>query len=237
MQLSSCSWSRRSLATLAIACSCATTPVEIPSPEGEDPLRWEADVRALEESGAGSEHPLVFVGSSSIRLWSTLSSDMAPLPVLNRGFGGSRIFDTIFWFDELVAVHEPRMIVVFAGTNDLSGKDPREPHWIAERFEELVQVARDRCPGVPLVYIAISPTPSREEHLHLVLETNRLIAEACARDSNLTFVDTASGLLDEMGRPDPRWFVSDRLHLNADGYAEWTRVLKPALEQALTPHH
>ena len=213
------------------ALSCAS-PYQAPAiPAGEDPLRWSNEVEALVQRPPREARPMVFLGSSSIRRWSTLAEDMAPLPVLNRGFGGSRIYDSVHWFEPLVAVHDPRVVVVFAGTNDLAGKSPRAPGWIAARFDELVAACRHHCPGVPLVYIAISPTPSRAEHLEAVLETNRLVAERCARDPLLEFVDTASALLDAQGRPDPRWFVEDRLHLNAEGYRHWTRVLKPVLER------
>lgn len=104
-----------------------------------------------------------------------------------------------------------------------------------ETSDLLVSAARMRALGhdVPLLYIAISPTPSRERHLDLVLEVNRQIAACCADDPQLHFVDTASALLDENGRPDPRWFVADRLHLNPDGYASWTSTVRPALERVL----
>ena len=199
------------------------------TPAGEDPLRWTEDVTRLAAQASTVERPVVFLGSSSIRRWDSLPEDMAPLPVLNRGFGGSRIHDSVHWFDALVVPEDPRALVVFAGTNDLSGKEPRSPSWIASRFEALARLHKQRLPGVPLVYIAISPTPARAEHLQSVLATNRLIQARCSSDPDLVFVDTASALLDGAGRPDPRWFVEDRLHLNADGYAHWTATLRPVV--------
>jgi lysophospholipase L1-like esterase len=219
------------LAALAALALLPAAPGPLVIPDGEDPGRWTEELDRLVQSTPDAPRPLVFLGSSSIRRWSTLAADMAPLPVLNRGFGGSRIFDAVHWFDRLVTPHDPSVIVVFSGTNDLSGSNPRQPSWILEQFDQLVRVARRSCRTTPLVYIAISPSPSRIEHLDAVLETNRLIAERCAADPLLEFVDTATGLLDAEGRPDPSWFVEDRLHLNAEGYQHWTRVLKPVLER------
>jgi lysophospholipase L1-like esterase len=214
-----------------LGCASAPTPVPPPVPAGEDPLRWTAEVEALEAQPAGLRHPIVFVGSSSIRLWDTLEQDMAPLPVLRRGFGGSRISDAVYWLDRLVTPHAPSVVVVFSGTNDLAGDGPRDAAWVAARFDELVARLRDLGCDAPLAYIAISPTPARERNLDRVLETNDRIRARCEASPDLHFVDTASGLLDDAGRPDPRWFVGDRLHLNADGYALWTARVRPLVER------
>ena len=118
-----------------------TPPHPRETPAGEDPLRWTEDVTRLAARASTVERPVVFLGSSSIRRWDSLPEDMAPLPVLNRGFGGSRIHDSVHWFDALVVPEDPRALVVFAGTNDLSGKEPRSPSWIASRFEALARLA------------------------------------------------------------------------------------------------
>ncbi|MCA8966294.1 MAG: hypothetical protein H6838_13260 [Planctomycetes bacterium] len=215
---------------------CAAAPVGPPQvPAGEDPQRWRDDVEALTREAPAQDHPIVFVGSSSIRRWSTLARDMAPMPVRNRGFGGSRLFDTVYWLDQLVVREDPSVVVVFSGTNDIAGDAPRSAEWVAARFDELVARLRALGCDAPLVYIAISPTPSRERHLAIVQDANARIAARCAADPGLWFVDTASGLLDENGRPDPRWFVADRLHLDPSGYALWTRALRPLLERLRAP--
>ena len=200
-------------------------------PEGEDPARWSAALDAFGAEEVEVDRPVVFVGSSSIRLWSTLGEDMAPVPALNRGYGGSKIFDTIYWADQLVTRHDPTVVVAFTGTNDIKGDAPRSAEWVAARFDELVERLRALGCDAPLVYIAISPTPSRAEHLAIVLETNHMIRERCSRDEGLHFVDTASQLLDADGQPDPRWFVEDQLHLNAEGYAAWTAMIRPVVHR------
>ncbi len=174
---------------------------------------------------------VVFVGSSSIRMWSTLAEDMAPIRVLNRGFGGSRLFDAVYWSEELVSVREPALVVVFSGTNDLAGDSPKRPERICELFLELVERLRHADGELEIVYIAITPTLARAEHLPAVREANRLIRAACERDPRLEFVDPSPGLVDASGRPDPRFFRDDQLHLNAAGYAVWSAAIRRVVER------
>ena len=146
---------------------------------------------------------------------------------IQRGFGGSRLFDSVYWADRLVLAHDPRVIVMFSGTNDIAGNQPKPAARIGALFEQFVERVRERAPQAVIVYIAISPTMARQRHLDLVLETNRLISSICSSDPTLHFVDAAASLLDPQGLPDARWFRTDGLHLNARGYARWTELIKP----------
>ncbi|MEE2940953.1 MAG: GDSL-type esterase/lipase family protein [Planctomycetota bacterium] len=226
------------LSVLAVS-ACAPVPPAAGAiepavaPDGEDPTRWTEEVAATIAARGPVERPVVFLGSSSIRRWSSLGEDMAPIEVVNHGFGGSRIHDAVHWLEDLLEGVDLRALVVFSGTNDVSGSAPRDAAYVAERFDALVGRMRALGHDVPLIYIAISPTPSREEHLDIVREANRLVAQRCAEDPMLTFVDTATGLLDGEGRPDPRWFQEDLLHLNPAGYAAWTEAIRPAVEGAI----
>lgn len=240
---------RRALLALALigALGCAAERGALPRPivpPGEDPLAWSADLEAFARADRESRFApggVVFVGSSSIRLWSSLAEDMAPIPVLNRGFGGSRLFDAVYWSHELVSAHAPALAVVFSGTNDLAGANPKRPERLRELFLALVERLHREDDRLEIVYIAITPTLAREEHIALVRESNRLIRAECERDPRLEFVDPSPALMDASGRPDPQFFVDDRLHLNAKGYAVWTRALRPVLARrlgvALAPPH
>lgn len=214
--------------------ACGATEVERPAiPEGADPLAWSADIERFEKLDA--ERPavsgsVVFVGSSSIRLWDTLVRDMAPMTVVKRGFGGSRLFDAVYWADVLVTRHDPAAIVMFSGTNDLAHPNPKSALEVAQLFGQFVIRVRELGCNAPIAYLAITPTPARVEFLADVFEANRLIREICATDDSLQFVDTAPGFLDARGQPDPSLFVEDGLHLNPKGYAFWTARLKPVLE-------
>jgi lysophospholipase L1-like esterase len=196
-------------------------------------MAWTADIerfRALDAERAAIPGSVVFVGSSSIRLWDTLVRDMAPLTVVKRGFGGSRLFDAVYWADVLVTRHDPAAIVLFSGTNDLANPNPKSAREVAQLFGQFVGRVRELGCDAPIAYIAITPTPARAEFLAEVLEANRLIRDICATDDSLQFVDTAPAFLDSRGQPDPSLFVEDGLHLNPGGYAFWTARLKPVLE-------
>lgn len=212
-------------------CSLLAARTRPAVPAGENPLAWLEAIAAFDAEPLPPRRPVVFVGSSSIRGWKTLAEDMAPMPVLNRGFGGSKITDAIHWLDELVARHDPSAVVVFTGTNDLAGETPRSAEWVAERFDELVARLRALGCEAPVVWIAITPTPSRVQHLQLVQRANELVAARCAKDPTLCFVVPPTHAIGADGKPDAKWFQKDLLHLNADGYREWTQAVRPVVEE------
>ena len=222
------------LCALLILCACVDSPPEIPA--GETPLKWLEDIESFEAEALLEPVPLeaaLFIGSSSIRRWDTLQEDMAPLPIIKRGFGGSRLFDSIYWADRLVLAHDPAVIVMFSGTNDIKGEEPKSAVQVRELFEQFVRRIRRAWCRAPIVYIAINPSMARIEHLDIVIEANRQIARFCERDPSLHFVDTAAALLDEHGLPDPQWFLEDELHLNPAGYALWSEQIKPLVARLL----
>jgi len=222
------------LSVILALCACRSPQLEIP--EGETPLKWREDIEAFELSALTNPTPpdaALFIGSSSIRRWDSLHEDMAPLPVIKRGFGGSRLFDSIYWADKIVFPHDPAVIVMFSGTNDIKGEEPKAAFQVQELFQQFVQQARRARCSAPIVYIAINPSMARIEHLGIVLEANRLIEEYCDSEADLYFVDTAEKLLNKEGQPDTRWFVEDELHLNTAGYAMWTEQIKPLVKRLL----
>ena len=202
--------------------------------ENPDPARFLSSIEAFDEADRATPppaDPIVFVGSSSIRLWDSLAEDMAPVPVVNRGFGGSGLFDAIHHAEPLVDVLEPSLVVVFSGTNDIAGAQAKSAAQVHDLFRALVRRLRRDDAELTIVYIAITPTLAREEHIATVREANRLIRGDCAADPRLEFVDPSVDLVDGAGRPDPLWFRADRLHLNARGYAVWTRHLRPLVRR------
>ena len=127
---------------------------------------WEPDIRRFEEADRAQPPPagaVVFVGSSSIALWHTLAQDFPFTPVINRGFGGSDLTDSLIFARRIVTPYRPRLVVMYAGDNDLAGGKP--PERLAADFEAFVGVVRAELPGVPIAYIAIKPCPSLMEHV------------------------------------------------------------------------
>ena len=62
------------------------------------------EIRAFEELDAVNDYDkeaILIIGSSSIRLWKTLAEDMAPFPVIQRGYGGAHFRDMVFFTDRI----------------------------------------------------------------------------------------------------------------------------------------
>ena len=173
---------------------------------------------------------IVFVGSSSIRFWTTLTQDFPGLPVLNRGFGGSQIADSIRYADRIVLPYKPKMVVFYAGGNDIdAGKSPAQ---VLKDFQTFADTIHASLPQTRLVYISINPSVARWKEEGKVVEANRLIqhfVQGAAKSERLSFFDSHSRLLDAGGKPRPAILRADGLHLNAKGYAEWTAILKPQI--------
>lgn len=202
--------------------------------EAEDrfsPLRWEKDIAAFAK--ADQESPtapggVVFVGSSSIRLWKTLATDFPAARPLNRGFGGSHISDCVYHFDRLVGVHRPRLVVLYCGGNDVAaGKTPEQ---VAADFREFCTRLHAALPDTRLVVNSIKITPSRWHLREPVAFANALIATHCAADPRRTFLDLTPVMLTPHGLPRDELYVDDCLHLNARGYEVWRAQLAPLVE-------
>ncbi|KUF20678.1 SGNH/GDSL hydrolase family protein [Xanthomonas phaseoli] len=193
---------------------------------------WEQDMQRFAESDARQpppKHGIVFVGSSSIRFWETLAQDFPGKPVINRGFGGSEVRDSTWYADRIVIPYAPRQVVLYAGDNDLnSGRTPEQV-----RDDVLAFVARVRrdLPEARISYLSIKPSPSRAQLLPAVITANRLIKEALAPLPRVDFVDIYTPMLDASGKPRAELFRADRLHMTADGYAIWRKVVAPVLER------
>ncbi|MCL1634471.1 GDSL-type esterase/lipase family protein [Luteimonas sp. SX5] len=221
-------------AVLTLAAGCAANPsATTPSPPPLDPpsADWTVDLAAFAAQDAADpppQRPVVFTGSSSIRLWQTLAEDFPGVPTLNRGFGGSQLRDVAHYADTLAIQYRPRMIVIYGGDNDINaGRDAQQ---VLSDFRAVVARIRSDLPDVPIVYLSIKPSPSRESQLATQREANAAIRAEAARWPRVEFVDVATPMLDAGGRPRPELFVEDRLHMNRDGYALWRRIVAPHLK-------
>ena len=198
-----------------------------------DPRAWEASIRSYEAQdhrqppAAGR---IVFTGSSSFTFWSTLEGDMAPLPVLNRGFGGARMQDVVHYADRIVLPYRPRAVVLFAGTNDITWPKPATAHQVYDGYLAFIQCVHSILPETPIYFVAITPTPARWRYWLIAQEANRLICGQTRSDPRLHFIDLTAHLLGPDGKPDRSLYRFDGLHPNRKGYARWTAVIKPALE-------
>lgn len=170
---------------------------------------------------------VLFLGSSSIRLWK-LDESFPGKDYLNRGFGGSEISDSMRLLGTLVFPHEPKTIVFYAGDNDLGkGKSPER---VAEDFRLLSERVAERLPETRMLYIAVKPSLKRWALIEKVRAANEAIAKYCAETPHRTFVDIAPAMLGEDGLPRKELFVDDGLHMTPAGYEVWTKQVAAALE-------
>ena len=217
--------------TLLIIVILATLPASgeerVPNP---DPKRFAKSIAAFEKKDAErepSEKLVLFVGSSSIRMWESLAEDFPERKTLNRGFGGSHISDALHYFETLVTRHKPAMIVLYAGENDLwSGKSPQQ---VLEDFNAFDKKVRETLPKTHIFYIACKPSPKRWGKWHVYQKCNRMIETQCAKDKRLTFVNVSKVMLGPDGKPRPDIWLTDKLHMNAVGYARWTTLIRSML--------
>jgi lysophospholipase L1-like esterase len=231
-----CSTARRALVALTLIAGtfAASAPATAPATAQEPAaFPFEADIMRYVAGDLRNPPPkngVVFIGSSSIGLWKTLQTDFPEHNVINRGFGGSQLSDSVRYAHLIVSPYQPKMVVLFAGTNDLSSGKKAET--VFEDFKAFVEKVRIGSPRLKVAYISVSPAPSRWNLIEEIKKTNRLIEEYSKADKNLVYVDVFSKMLDAQGGPRPELFVEDRLHMNPDGYAIWTQVVAPILPRA-----
>ena len=197
--------------------------------------RWQSSLDAFaltDQKSQPATDGVLFVGSSTIRLWSNLSQDFRQVPVLiNRGFGGSTMRDCNALVRELVIQYKPRQVMVYAGDNDLA--EGRTPAEVLGSFENFVRSVRAELPAARISYISIKPSPSRTLLLPKVKQTNALIASFAQTVTDVRYIDIFNPMLNAQGQPRPELFLADRLHLNEAGYQLWQSVL--AADVSMSP--
>ena len=197
-----------------------------------DPKRWTDTIRTFEEWDSKNSFPsnaVLFVGSSSIRLWPTAKAFGGQYPVINRGFGGSYMADSVYYINDLVLQYNPKVVVIFAGTNDVAGNIP--PALVHRDFIALVDTIHKALPQTEIIYMSITPTQSRWHLWSKMQEVDVLNKNFTAGKEFVTFMDVASSFLGADGQPNAELFNEDRLHLNEKGYEKWNTALAPVLRE------
>ena len=195
--------------------------------------RWEPVIQqfeAADEENPPPENAILFAGSSSIVFWRSLSDDMAPLAVLNRGFGGSQMFELNMFRDRIVTPYKPRAVLVYEGDNDVAaGKQPDE---IVAEYRDFVDHLAKRLPDTDVYFIAVKPSILRAHLWSTMVEVNNALRELADEHGHVRFLDTSTPMLSEDGTVNADLLVDDGLHMNAEGYAIWTGVVRPILIDA-----
>lgn len=225
----------RQLTTLALTAglltACASVSASPPPPPASaeaDPARLAEAIEAFAQEDRIALRPpcpIVFTGSSSIRFWRTLGEDMAPLPVINRGFGGSHISDVNHHFQAVAGRHRPRSIVFYAGENDLNAGKTADR--IVADFERFLTLKSQALGDTPVYFISLKPSKARWAQYGAQQAINGRIKAIADRRSDLEFIDVAPAMLAD-GRPRDI-FVDDDLHMTPQGYVIWTSVIRPVM--------
>jgi lysophospholipase L1-like esterase len=206
-------------------------PRAVPAEAGPGENRWEARIRAFEEKdrqGPPPKQGILFIGSSSIVGWD-LARYFPDLPVINRGFGGSVIADSVHFAERIVLPYEPKIVVLYAGDNDIArGKSPQQ---VLADYKQFVNTIRKHLPETRIVFVAIKPSLKRWHLVGKMREANRLIEACSSAGAGQTFVDIDRPMIGSNGEPRAELFKADGLHLNAAGYELWSKLVRPHLER------
>ena len=169
--------------------------------------------------------PIVFFGSSSIRMWSNLADDLGQPDIVNLGFGGSTLADCARFFGRLVVPHHPRSLVVYAGDNDLGiGMTSGE---VVESFRYLRRQVDDQLGPIPFAFLSIKPSPARWPLTEAIRLTNESIQAELSTRPNSIYIDIFEAMLGPKGRPRPELYAEDGLHLSPEGYQVWAEAIRP----------
>jgi lysophospholipase L1-like esterase len=211
---------------LAISSLSQSVSAEAPDP---DPGRFEESIETFttwDRKNSFPENAILFVGSSSVRLWSTAMA-FPGKPIINRGFGGSELSDVVHYYEHVIRPYSPTKIFLYAGDNDIeNGKSADQ---VFDDYKELVALLRVDLPESELIFISIKPSKIRWEKWPIMVDANRMVRDFAAKHPNLDYADLATALLDGDGMPKDV-YEDDGLHLNEEGYLHWQEALAPFLD-------
>jgi lysophospholipase L1-like esterase len=194
------------------------------------PEQWQAEIATLVAGDAANpppQHAVLFVGSSSIRLWTTLAEDFPGVPVINRGFGGSLIADSTHYADRIVVPYHPNLIIMYAGDNDVA--EGHSAGQVIDDFKAFVTRVRRDLPHAAIAYLSIKPSVARAAMWPQMRAANEGIAHWARTKKDVVFVDATAKMLDGQGAPRPELLREDGLHMRPAGYAIWIDALEPVL--------
>jgi lysophospholipase L1-like esterase len=184
----------------------------------------------LDSAHFPAKHSILFVGSSSFTKWTDVQDYFPGYPILNRGFGGSSLPDLILYAKDIIFPYQPKQVVIYCGENDLAGADTSISGKIVfNRFKKLFLMIRKQLPKIPVAYISMKPSPSREKLWPKMVTGNTLIKKYLSRKKYTAFIDVYPAMFNADGTIMNDIFIADNLHMNAKGYAIWQKIIAPYL--------
>ena len=201
-----------------------------------DVLRWEKDIRELEQRDATEPDPqnaILFTGSSSIRLWDNIVEDMKPYPVIQRGYGGAKFSDFAVYCKRIIYPHQFRALAIFLANDITGGEGDKTPEEVLDLFQYVVKQVRAKYKTEPIFFIQITPTNSRWKAWDKISTANNRIKNYCNQKEGLHFIETADQFIGSDGTPRSELFIEDQLHLTEDGYKIWSSIIRKKLDETL----
>lgn len=174
---------------------------------------------------------VLFIGSSSFTMWKDAQEYFPDYRILNRGFGGSTLPDLIRYVDDIVFRYNPKQIIIYCGENDIASSDTITAETVSQRFAQLFQLIRNEYPKVPIAFISMKPSPSREQFLPKLQLANQQIKTFLASQSRADYIDVYPYMMHEDGHPRKALFLEDMLHMNKSGYAIWQYAIAQYLNK------
>lgn len=219
------------LSTVLILSSCDVYKKYADNADG-----WENEITDLEyqdDIEKYSDDAVLFIGSSSIRLWKTIEEDMAPYEPIRRGYGGAHFSDLIHFTKRLVYPHHFQALCIFVANDITGGENDLTVNETMKLFKEVVNTVRVKYPEVPIFQIAVTPTSSRWKVWPEVQKLNAAFKKYCDENANMYFIDPAERYLNDQGMPRDELFIGDKLHQNEAGYDIWAEEIKKELDKVL----
>lgn len=211
--------------TAPAAAAAGTSNATVASVPAKEPFAEEIAVfEAFDKVNPPKPGAVLFVGSSTIKRWSTLAKQFPEVTVINRGFGGARMSDVLHYMDRIVIPCKASHILILAGDNDLAGK--ATPQDVLNDFKAFVARVHAAQPDTPITFISVKPSPHRMRIAGKTAEANRIIQDYIKGDPKVGFVDITATLLGPDGNPDPALFEKDGLHLNDAGYKRFAEPIR-----------
>ena len=190
------------------------------------------EIKAFRRADSASMPPqnaILLIGSSSFTNWKDVAKYFPEHTIINRGFGGSSLPHMTMYAEDIIFKYNPKQIIIYCGENDIAGSSTVTADTVFERFKILYSIIRSKYKKVPIAYISMKPSPSREKYLEMMQKGNALIKGFMEQQKRSSYIDVYSSMLDANGKVLTHIFISDKLHMNAEGYKIWQGVIAPYL--------
>jgi lysophospholipase L1-like esterase len=176
----------------------------------------------------------MFLGSSFIRKWSNIRTDVNYKDIIHRGFGGCNLRDVAHYVKRIVYPHQPKALFIYVG-NDITGSEKdKTPDQVLELYKYTVKILRQKYPTMPITWLAISPSIKRWSVWDKISQTNSLIKSYTESEPNLYLINAGTEFLDKDGNPDAKYYVDDKLHYNDEGYKLWGKTIEKKVKEIST---